>query len=165
MQIEKLTESEEAVMRAIWDCHKEPVLSDVVDQVNGLYGRNWKPQTVSTFLSKLCRKNYIKLQRNGKIYTYKILVSEDVYNQERLKQLYIFLYKNNKEAMRKDLEELQIWKQNETASFFRARKEGYMDEQNMKQEDWKDYLGISEEPEDTVPADDMEGEWEDVRKL
>lgn len=106
MQIEKLTESEEAVMRAIWDCHKEPVLSDVVDQVNGLYGRNWKPQTVSTFLSKLCRKNYIKLQRNGKIYTYKILVSEDVYNQERLKQLYIFLYKNNKEAMRKDLEEL-----------------------------------------------------------
>lgn len=40
-----------------------------------------------------------------------------------------------------------------------------MDEQNMKQEDWKDYLGISEEPEDTVPADDMEGEWEDVRKL
>ena len=38
MKIEKLTESEELVMKSIWDCKKEPVLSDVVDRVNGFYG-------------------------------------------------------------------------------------------------------------------------------
>ena len=43
MKIEKLTESEELVMKSIWDCKKEPVLSDVVDRVNGFYGKDWKP--------------------------------------------------------------------------------------------------------------------------
>lgn len=38
-------------------------------------------------------------------------------------------------------------------------------EQNMNQDDWKVYLGIEEESEETVPADDVEGEWEDARKL
>ena len=86
MKVEKLTESEELVMKAIWDCKKEPVLSDVVDRVNGFYGKDWKPQTVSTFLSKLVRKDYLKLIRNGKIYTYKVLVPEAVYRRKLYKQ-------------------------------------------------------------------------------
>lgn len=85
MFIEKLTESEELVMKSIWDCRKEPVLSDVVERVNDYYGKDWKPQTVSTFLAKLVRKNYLKLQRNGKIYTYKILISEAAYRQKLYK--------------------------------------------------------------------------------
>ena len=86
MKVEKLTESEELVMKAIWDCKKEPVLSDVVDRVNGFYQKDWKPQTVSTFLSKLVRKDYLRLQRNGKIYTYKVLVPESVYRRKLYKQ-------------------------------------------------------------------------------
>ncbi|MCI8507262.1 MAG: BlaI/MecI/CopY family transcriptional regulator [Lachnospiraceae bacterium] len=106
MQIEKLTEGEEMVMKAVWDCKKEPVLSEVVERVNGVYGKNWKPQTVSTFLAKLVRKNYLKMQRDGKIYTYKILIKERVYSKEQLKRLYIFLYNNDKEAVIQDLETL-----------------------------------------------------------
>lgn len=106
MQIEKLTEAEEIVMKAVWDDRKEPVLSDIVERVNGVYGKNWKPQTVSTFLAKLVRKNYLKLQRNGKIYTYKVLIKENIYNKEQLKRVYIFLYQNDKESMQQDLEEL-----------------------------------------------------------
>lgn len=106
MQIERLTDGEEAVMKAVWDCRKEPVLSDIVERVTGIYGRDWKPQTVSTFLAKLVRKNYLKLQRNGKIYTYKVLVSEEDYNREQLKRLYIYLYKGNKEDLRRDIGEL-----------------------------------------------------------
>lgn len=41
----------------------------------------------------------------------------------------------------------------------------FMKQQDMNQEDWKAYLGIPEETEETVSADDMEGEWEDARKL
>lgn len=106
MQIKKLTEGEEMVMKAVWDCRKEPVLSEVLERVNDVYGKDWKPQTVSTFMAKLVQKNYLKLQRNGKTYTYKVLVKEDVYNKEQLKRLYIFLYKNNKEAVKQDLETL-----------------------------------------------------------
>ena len=92
--IEKLTESEEIVMKAIWDCKKDPVLSDVVERVNGVYGKDWKPQTVSTFLSKLVRKNYTKLIRTGKIYTYKVVVKEDAYKRKLYKQ-HISFWNNN----------------------------------------------------------------------
>ena len=95
MKIEKLTESEELVMKSIWDCNKEPVLSDVVDRVNGFYGKDWKPQTVSTFLAKLVRKDYLELCRNGKIYTYKILVSEADYRQKLYKHHISFWHNND----------------------------------------------------------------------
>lgn len=94
MIIEQLTDSEEVVMKAIWDCRKEPVLSDVLDRVNGFYGRDWKPQTVSTFLSKLVRKDFLKLQRKGKIYSYKVLVTEAIYKRKLYKQ-HISFWNNN----------------------------------------------------------------------
>lgn len=106
MQIQNLTESEEIVMKAVWDCKKEPVASEVSEIVNSIYGKDWKSQTVSTFLAKLVQKKYLKLQRNGKIYTYKILIKEDVYNKNKLNQLLIFLYKGDKEAIKQDLETL-----------------------------------------------------------
>ncbi len=106
MKIEKLTEAEEVVMKAVWDLKKEPVLSDVVEKVTGAYGKDWKPQTVSTFMAKLVQKQYLKLYRNGKVYTYKILVNENLYNQEQLKKVYTFLYKNNKNKLKGDLEKL-----------------------------------------------------------
>lgn len=40
-----------------------------------------------------------------------------------------------------------------------------MEEETMTPDGWKGYLGIVEEQEEAVPADDVEGEWEDVRKL
>lgn len=94
MNIQNLTESEEIVMKAVWDCRKEPVLSDIVLQANGIYGKDWAPQTVSTFLAKLVRKKYLKLQRDGKIYTYKVLVSKKEYKQKLYKQ-HISFWNNN----------------------------------------------------------------------
>lgn len=106
MQIKKLTECEEIVMKAVWDCRKEPVLSEVLDKVTNIYKRSWSPQTVSTYLSKLVQKHYLKLQRNGKIYTYKVQIDEGVYNKNKLSWLYVFLYKGDKDSLKKDLEEL-----------------------------------------------------------
>ncbi len=107
MMIKKLTEAEEVVMKAVWDCKKEPVLSEVAVRLREYYERDWKPQTVSTFMAKLVQKQYVQMKRNGKIYTYKVLVKEEDYNKAQLKHLYTFLYRNNKEQMRQDLEKLQ----------------------------------------------------------
>ena len=103
MKIEKLTESEEIVMRAIWDCRNEPVLQDVVDRVNGLYGREWAPQTVSTFLTNLRRKDYLEMHRKGRICKYHVKVEEKDYRKHILKEICIFLYKDNKDQMISDL--------------------------------------------------------------
>lgn len=99
MIIEKLTEAEEIVMKAVWDAEKEAVLSDVADRVNDFYGRNWKRQTVSTFLSKLVRKNYLKLQRNGKVYTYKILIPEAEYRKKLYSHHISFWNHNNAQEL------------------------------------------------------------------
>lgn len=101
--IENLTESEELVMKSIWDCKKEPVLSDVVERVNGFYGKDWARQTVSTFLAKLVRKNYIKMQRKGKIYTYKVLIPESAYRQKLYKHLISFWYGNDSKNLVEDI--------------------------------------------------------------
>lgn len=104
--LEKLTESEEIVMKAVWDSHKEPVLSDITERLSGRYGKEWAPQTVSTFLSKLVRKDYLLLHRNGKRYTYEVLVREREYQKAQLKHLAMFLYNGNKEQLLADGKEL-----------------------------------------------------------
>lgn len=48
--------------------------------------------------------------------------------------------------------------------FFFIWKEVCMKNTEMSMEEWREYLGISED-DGTVPEDDVEGEWEDVRKL
>ncbi len=55
---EKLSESEEIVMRCLWDSREPMRLSDVITACEG-YGHYWKAQTVSTFLLRLIQKNYI----------------------------------------------------------------------------------------------------------
>lgn len=82
MKIARLTESEELVMKAIWDCDDEPSLSKVWNILTSTYKKTWKPQTVSTFFNKLVLKKYIKLKRRGKFCTYRILISEDAYKQK-----------------------------------------------------------------------------------
>lgn len=80
--MEKLTEGEEAVMKAVWDCKDEPTMTEVFDIVTTVYGKDWRQQTVSTFLGKLVRKNYLKLRRNGRTFHYIVLVKEEDYRRK-----------------------------------------------------------------------------------
>ncbi|MCM1498465.1 MAG: BlaI/MecI/CopY family transcriptional regulator [Clostridium sp.] len=95
MKISKLTESEELVMKAIWDCDSEPSLSKVWNILTSTYKKTWRPQTVSTFFNKLVLKKYIKLKRNGKSCTYKILISESDYKQKLYTDYIRFWYNGN----------------------------------------------------------------------
>lgn len=102
--MEKLTYSEELVMKSIWDLNKEPVLSEIVSHVNTNYcEESWKPQTVSTFLARLVRKGYLKLKRNGKIYTYEVLISERDYRRMLYLHIIDFWYKGDKKLFLNDL--------------------------------------------------------------
>ena len=76
MRKKNLTHAELLVMKCIWDTPKDLVLSEIVAMVNERYNKDWKPQTVSTYLSHLVQKEFLKMTRNGKIYTYQSLVNE-----------------------------------------------------------------------------------------
>lgn len=70
-----LTTAEMLVMRVIWLSDHDLVLHEVVRECNNTYGKNWKPQTVSTYLSHLVQKEFLRMDRNGKIYSYHPVVT------------------------------------------------------------------------------------------
>lgn len=73
-----LTNAEMLVMGIIWDNpEKRMVLSEIVAAVNDRWGKDWKPQTVSTYLAHLVQKQFLRMHRNGKIYTYEPLKEKD----------------------------------------------------------------------------------------
>ncbi len=114
--MKKLTESEEIVMKAVWDCDFPPQLSDIYSRTVEIYGKDWKPQTVSTFLNKLVFKKYLKLNRKGKIYTYKTLVSMKDYKR----QLY--------------LQHISFWNQDSVVEFLTSMiQNGDLTKEDMEQ--------------------------------
>lgn len=52
-----LSDSEFFVMKVIWRSEESLSLQDIAERVNKIYGKNWKPQTVSMFLGKIVKKN------------------------------------------------------------------------------------------------------------
>ena len=63
-----LTTAEMLVMRAIWLADHDLVLSEVVKDCNETYNKDWKPQTVSTYLSHLVQKKFLRIscQKNSR---------------------------------------------------------------------------------------------------
>lgn len=49
MNAKQLTAAETIVMKCIWDADHEMSLAEIVKNANEGYGKEWKPQTVSTF--------------------------------------------------------------------------------------------------------------------
>ena len=80
---EVLTASETLVMKCIWDADKEMSLADIFEMVNSLYHKEWKYQTVSTFLAKIVQKGFIRARREGHRVIYEILISQDDYKAQQ----------------------------------------------------------------------------------
>lgn len=79
MTYEKLTECEQLVMKVVWDAEEELSLMEIMDRVNTKYDKDWKPQTVSTFLARLVGKGYLQHYRQSRQFFYKILVPLEEY--------------------------------------------------------------------------------------
>jgi len=80
-----LTECEQLVMKIIWESEEELTLPDIVKGVNDRFDKAWKPQTVSTFLARLVRKNFLTSYRSGRTFFYQPLVSAKDYGDKMIK--------------------------------------------------------------------------------
>lgn len=90
MNTKQLTAAETIVMKCIWDADHEMSLAEIVKNANENYGKDWKSQTVSTYLAKLCQKGYIQMKRTGRMITYEILISEEDYKSEQAREFVSF---------------------------------------------------------------------------
>ena len=95
MTLENLTDCEQLVMKTVWDAADELSLMEVMQRVNDKYHKQWKPQTVSTFLARLVRKGYLKHYRQGRVFFYQILVSLDEYKGQLTDDYVSFWNHNN----------------------------------------------------------------------
>ncbi len=84
----KLTPIEEKVMMIIWDSDEKPHLSEIVKEINERYGKDWRPQTISTYLAHLVRKGYLSFERKGNVFLYTPLVDKKSFCKQQLKNMY-----------------------------------------------------------------------------
>ena len=94
MRSEKLTECEAQVMKVIWESEKELSMMEIWKRANAKYNYNyaWAPQTVSSFLERLRRKEFIKYYRVGRLFYYEVLVSYEEYRRQMVKELIGFWF-------------------------------------------------------------------------
>lgn len=85
MKVNGLTESEKITMKCVWDLGEGARLAHIMEVANNRYKKNWKPQTVSTFLGKLVRKGFLEQYRDGRYFYYHILVSRHDYRCRMLR--------------------------------------------------------------------------------
>ena len=83
----ELTNIEMLIMKCIWDTPEELALSQLVTMVNERFEKNWRPQTISTYLAHLVRKGYLTMRRQGKVFLYHPEVTEQEYRSTQMDEL------------------------------------------------------------------------------
>ncbi|MEK4516155.1 BlaI/MecI/CopY family transcriptional regulator [Paenibacillus sp. FSL H8-0122] len=118
-KIHKLSDTELELMEAIW-ASTPPVTSTELLNQFAHKGRDWKAQTISTFLSRLVDKGFLTATRHGRLNKYTPVISPEEYKlvetQHVLDGLYQGSVKNLISAMYdgdklsdQDIDELKHW--------------------------------------------------------
>ena len=73
-------------MKVIWDTPEHLALQGVLERVNAEKEKQWKPQTVSTFLARLVRKGFLTAYRKGRYTYYVPAVTMDAFWKETMQE-------------------------------------------------------------------------------
>ncbi|MEI3605418.1 BlaI/MecI/CopY family transcriptional regulator [Pseudogracilibacillus sp. SE30717A] len=118
-RVQKLSDTEMEVMEVIWEC-TPPVTSTELLRLFSQRGKEWKGQTISTFLSRLVDKGALSVTRHGRankyiprisFEDYKLMETKSVLDglyQGSVKNLISALYDGDK-LSNQDIEELKKW--------------------------------------------------------
>lgn len=110
MYTENLTKCEELVLMAIWDAQSKISARKILDEVNLKYEKNWKIQTMSTFLQRLVNKGYVEKENTGRNTCYAPRISLREYQKQKLSEMKEFLFGGNTGEMAEILFELGMKK-------------------------------------------------------
>lgn len=99
MDTNDISVCERLVMKVIWDSTEELALQEIMDRVNQENGKSWKPQTVSTFLTRLVKKEFLSMYRRGRYCYYQPLVSKEAFWKATMQENARFFAKGDMGAM------------------------------------------------------------------
>lgn len=119
-QVIKLSDTEQELMEVIWECN-HPFTSTELLGTFTERGKEWKAQTISTFLSRLVEKGALSIvTRQGRTNTYAPNMSKEDYKLQETKNLLNGLYHGSVKNMisalydgdklsDEDIKELKSW--------------------------------------------------------
>lgn len=61
----ELTKSEKEIMNIIWDAQRPLMIQEILDEVQKRYDKEWRPQTLSSFLRSLVGKELLDYHRKN----------------------------------------------------------------------------------------------------
>lgn len=79
-----LSECEVLVMKVIWQNSEAMSIQEITSRINQRYGKDWKVQTVSTFLSRAVKKGYLEMRRKGRTFYYYPTVAQEEYGRREI---------------------------------------------------------------------------------
>lgn len=91
-EIKRLPEAEEMVMAIVWRANEDLGMEEIRKKVNEKNHKEWKPQTVSTFLTRLRRKGYLTFYRKGRYMFYQPKISLEDYRKFMIDTIMSRLY-------------------------------------------------------------------------
>ena len=119
-KIQKMPDSELDVMIALWNGHGEMTRSEIEDFMKRK--KKLAPTTILTLLSRLEKKKFVSVKKEGKANLYRALVTQEQYQQQEGKHVLEKLYGNSlknfvatlyqgKQIDQSDIEELEAFLQ------------------------------------------------------
>ena len=104
--LERLTECEGIVMKCIWDADSDVSLMNIMASITQISNKEWKRQTVSTFLLHLITKGYASSYRVGRVFYYHPEVSLEAYQRKITQDFKNFWYNGDTEKLVEMLQKL-----------------------------------------------------------
>ena len=84
-----ISESELEIMKVIWKAKKAITSVEIGEAVEN---KGWKKTTIATFLTRLVEKGALDAKKDGKVYYYMPLISQNEYRMSQTKNLIKSLY-------------------------------------------------------------------------
>lgn len=72
----KLSETEMVIMKELWKIGKPTSVKELAEHFSAIQKIEWKVQTISTFLTRMERKGFIKSAKKGKAKLYFPIITE-----------------------------------------------------------------------------------------
>lgn len=77
----EITESERLIMDYLWDSSTSKNFAEIMGYLEKSEGKEWKKQTINTFLKRLINKGLVDSETNGKVKFYKPSIEKNEYMQ------------------------------------------------------------------------------------
>jgi BlaI family transcriptional regulator, penicillinase repressor len=94
-QFKELSETEKEIMDVLWELDTPIATADLLSFFNNERKKDWKTQTISTFLARLVKKGFVISETKGRGTIHSFAVSEEEYNQLKAKSILKMMYKGS----------------------------------------------------------------------